>query len=177
MSEDSSGTSHPTEEELQQWQKESELREALSSLLRGEGLTPGKIQQTRPGLVLSLGVDTSQDVYNLIRDALSHLKPDKYTDALRNAFGDENSPTQLTERRKQFGAKHGGVSEDTVRRWEDAAIGLLADQLMSTTEGRTFAKPKNDDPVLTALLGIRQALVEQTAILREISNQLKRRDA
>jgi hypothetical protein len=123
-----------------------------------------------------LGAPNEQAAYDLFGSILDSMEQDEYTQALRNAFGGQNLPESLMERRQQL-ADELGIRALRVREREEVAIERMVPMVLALIDTRASAKSKNQDGALvTALLGLQQAITEQTAILREVNERLKRLD-
>lgn len=127
-----------------------------------------------------LGVSNEQALHDLLHVILDGMAQDEYTQALRNALGrsryDEDLPKSLMERRQQL-ADELGIRALKVREREEVAIERMAPKVLALIDSRASAKSENQDGALvTALLGLQRAITEQTAILREVNERLKRLD-
>lgn len=149
------------------------LRHAIFKLAHGEGLTATRVQQSGSWLMHELGVSSAQSVCDLIQSALDSLERDKYTEALQNAFGGDGHPETLMERRRQLAARS-GVSVGTIGKREEIACGLVTEKLFVSVEARAAVEPENQGALVSALLGLQQAVTEQTALLREINERFQR---
>lgn len=127
-----------------------------------------------PHYVLAeLGVPNAQAIYEMLYSILDSMEQDEYTQALRNAFGAGELPASLTDRRQQL-ANELSISVVKVRHREEVAIDKLADKLLVIMDARASVQSGGQDSHVTALLGVQQAMTEQTEILREVNERLKR---
>lgn len=157
------------------WNIKRNLKDILLKLTHNEGLTPARLQQTSSWswLKAKLGVSNAQEACQLIRVTLDALENDKNVEALRHLLGGEGYASSLKERREQY-AKSVNRSESAINARAKEGVWLLADQLLITIEARTSVEPQSQIALVTALIGVQQALIAQTAVLTEINNRLKR---
>lgn len=123
-----------------------------------------------------LGVSNTQAAYDLFGHILDSMEQDEYTQALRNAFGDEDLPKSLTERRQQL-ADELGIRALKIREREEIAIERMVPKVLAIIDARASVKAEIQDggsTLAAALLGLQQAITEQTAVLREVNERLKR---
>lgn len=93
----------------------------LEYLRKGAGLTPARLA-SRPAVLALLDSPDPVEGARKLNDLLVSLSNDRRSDALRRAFGYGNGESHLATRRHAT-AIHYGKSPDTIRDWEDQAIG------------------------------------------------------
>ena len=144
------------------------VRRNLSKLRRWDWGVPDSF-------VEALGEPHWHAVYNLLQSILSEMPQDECTQALSNALGrGEGEPSSLMERR-QLLADELGIQPLKVRDREEIAIKRLADKVLVLIDAHTAMKAERPDgSFVAALLGLQQAISEQTAVLREVNERLKR---
>ncbi|MFJ5234524.1 hypothetical protein ACIQBJ_32050 [Kitasatospora sp. NPDC088391] len=155
------------------WKMFRGVRDELMKLAQGEGLTPRKVELRTPYLMELVGAADGQTVSDLIRSFLDAMEPDKFTQALRNAFGGEGYPPTLTERRQRLGDEL-GLSVGGISTREEKAIDVMARRIIALAETRTAPEPQNQGALIAALNGLQDSIMAQTAILQEINGRLKR---
>lgn len=125
------------------------INRALAELVRGEGLTPARVQSIAPWLIDELGVRNAQEACDLIRNTLKTLDwsseyklpgavswgQQRHNNALLAAFGGEGQPKKAAERREQH-ARAYGVTQATISVREKKARAFLADTLARIAEAR-----------------------------------------
>src|SRR5687768_13331151 len=116
-------------------QLQSKLIQELSSLRKGGGLAPHKLQQ-KPTIrtLVARATNTSADnltdnqVYNFMLSELSRLASTNTVAALKNAFGIDSHHKKLFLRRSELAAKL-AKHPDTIERYENQGINNFAAHL------------------------------------------------
>jgi len=153
---------------------------AIKHSTRGDGMTARRFETAdAPGRLLAvLKTANGRVACDVVRTTLDSMEQDKYTQALRHALGGDGYAKSLEERRQRLAAET-GASPSTLRRYEATATRALAlkvaDALQDEPENMAMAAEQPcPDPLVTALVGLRMAMAEQTTVLREILSELKR---
>lgn len=141
----------------------------LTSLRKGEGLVPSKLQTKLAirGVAARLTHNqpdsvTNHQMYNLLLTELSQLPGTETARALRSAFGLTDKASRLSARRHSL-AQEINKHPDTIERYENQAIADFA-ALLLEKEAVVLDMPASVGPSYTRLLE------EQNTTLRQLAN-------
>lgn len=157
-------------------QKVERFKRMLRDLKKGAGLTPERAGGNTLRFMRNLGTPTANDSYKLLRATLDSMdRGHDYVQALLNAYGGEWLADDLNARRGAFAAEH-GITMSRVKDLEEIGIQEFYHLLMRCAQDtEPTASDTEDSSIKELLLGLTQAVKEQTAVLREISAKLDHR--
>ena len=157
----------------------AKVERLLSRFVRNDGLSPGRLDMDGAELLAVLGTSDAQQVYDRILKVLDELDENQYSDVLRNAFGvGYSKKPKLSARREEWIARmEYPISENTIRRWEQRALPVLARRLVTSVLANPFAESslyEEDNPAsLKAEIDqLKRQLAEQNELLKEIVRRL-----
>jgi len=160
----------------------------LRELARHEGMTPKRMEQRGTTIMYLTGTIDGASACARVEQVTWWVRhdpdnPNAECDArlLRYILGLESHGSTLKERRLAFithsHKEFPGLTLYTLRQWEEKSIRLLASMLMPTYGEILITRkrlPETEDSPITALTALREAITEQTEVLREINATLKR---